>query len=114
VKSTIDKRIWNIDDLTNSIRRLELQQTTGNITEVMKDGTTVMNKFELASLIQNHKWLRDGEFNGLYSLLAELRASVGHKDVAKNIVMTEEQFDSLVTQISETVKKYGYNLFEVQ
>lgn len=107
---TIDKRVWSIDDLQNSIRRLEIQLVTHNITETMKNGI-VMNESELKSLIQHNKWLKDGEFFALYQLLAELRGVVGHKDVARNVIMTIEQFDAYVLELSEKLKAYGYSLF---
>ena len=109
-KAHIAKRLWTIDSLSNNIDRLQLQLTTGEITEQMKQGI-IMNKEELSSLIQHNRWLKDGEFSAVYALLADLRGLVGHKDLAKKVIMTIEEFDKFVLDIETYLKKYGYNLF---
>lgn len=110
-KATIDKRVWSIGDLQNKINRLQSQLDSGKITEELKDGIT-MNEHELTTEIQHYKWTKDGEFYALFNLLAELRGVVGHKDVAKNVILTLEEFDDYVKQLNERVKKFGYDLFE--
>ena len=110
LKLDIGKRLWNIDDLTNAITRLNTQLLSGVIVETMKNGV-VMNENELKSLIKQHEWLRDGEFFALYPRIAELRSNVGHVDVSKRVIMELDAFDKYVEEIAEYVKKYGYDLF---
>ena len=108
--STVTKRLWTIGDLGNNMDRLNVQLTSGNITEIMKNGLP-MNSFELKSLIQHNRWLRDGEFHALFPLLAELRGLVGHLDVARKVIMSQEQYDDYVLSIANSCKSYGYTLF---
>lgn len=110
LKGTISKRIWTISDVANTINRLQMQLDSGTVTEKLKDGVT-MSQNELNVLINHNKWAKDGEFYALFPLLAELRALVGHKDVARNVIITQEKFDEYVDFIAAEVEMYGYNLF---
>lgn len=108
-KAEIQKRLWTIDSVTNNVERLKIQLMTG-ITEMVKDGL-VMNKSEVESLIKHNEWLRDGEFNAMYHLLASIRSLVEHKDVSGRIIMTMPQYDKYVEEVNIYLKKYGYDLF---
>lgn len=110
IKMTISQRLWNIDDLTNNLARLNLQLNTHSITETLKNGI-VMNEAELKSLIKHHEWVRDGEFNSLYPSLGEMRGVVGHKDISRKIIMDIETFDKFVLDLETYLKNYGYGLF---
>jgi len=110
-KSTIRKRILTIHDLTNNITRLKDQLESGKITEEIKTGIR-MNEREVESLIRQNSWLRDGEVEAIPRTLAEMRGLVGHKDVARNIVMSKEEFDKYVQDIEDDVKsQFGYVIF---
>lgn len=110
LKSKLNKRLWNIEDITNKIERLNEQLRTGEIYECVKDGMT-MTKEELTNFIQHHEWLRKGEVDAIPMNLAEIRALVGHKDVARQVVMTVEEFDKMVGEVYEKLKAKGYDIF---
>ena len=111
IKSTIAKRLWTIDDLQNNIDRLQIQLIADEfITETMKNGM-LMNTSEVNSLTQHSKWLKDGEFNALFSLLGQLRTQVMHKDVSGKIIMTIEEYDKYVLDVEEYLRNYNYELF---
>lgn len=109
-KSKLEKRLWTIKDLNNKINRLNIQLTTGIITEKLNDNIT-MNQPEVESLIQNSIWLMNGEFNAVRLVLAEISGLVGHHDYIKNQIITLEQFDNLVEETNIYLNKYGYRLF---
>lgn len=109
-KITIERRLMSMAELTNNIRRLEVQLASGNITETMKNNI-IMNEQEVKSLIHQNEWMRTGEFYALYTTLAGLRATVGHKDVSGKIIMTIKQFDELVRDVENKVKEFGYDFF---
>jgi hypothetical protein len=111
ITSTIKKRVWAIDDIQNKILRLEEQVKTGKITEELKPGIT-MTAEEVQTLIQHSRWLQEGEVRSIPKSLAELRSIVSHKDVAKNTILSMQEFDSYVKELEETIKKKGYELFE--
>lgn len=110
LRAKITKRLYSIDNLTNNIARLETQLETGKITEILKSNM-IMNSFEIKSLIQHNEWLRQGEVDAIPMALADLRALVGHKDVARNIIMDQDVFDKLVLDIEQRLKIKGYNMF---
>lgn len=109
--STIEKRLINIDDLSNQINRLHVQISTGQITEEIKPGLK-MSESELKSFIQTNNWTRTGEVNAIPKALADLRALVGSPDVTGRIVLDEKSFDLRVEDIEKRLKSRGYDLFE--
>lgn len=109
-KSVIEKRLWNINDITNQMNRLKMQLLKGDITEKLKDGVTMIN-YEVNSLIQHQKWIIDGEVRGIPAELGALRANVGHFDVRKDIVLTEKEFDKYANEIKKRLKAFGYEIF---
>ncbi len=111
-KLKLQKRLWNIDDITNKIKRLENQLKPGEtINECVKDGIT-MNKDELRNYITHHLWLRDGEVAAIPQSLAEMRNWVGHKDVNRKIVMTLKEFDEFVDSVDKNLQEKGYHIFK--
>ena len=110
LKSTLSRRLWIIDSLRNNMDRLEHQLEVDRITEEMKNGV-LMNKAEVKSLIQNNKWTQEGEFHALYKLFGQIRGFVGVRDVARNIIMTQEEFDKYVLDTKDHLIPYGYELF---
>jgi hypothetical protein len=110
-KSIIEKQRWNIRQLQQANDRLKKQILSGNITEEVRDGVT-MTPAEVETLIWKNNWNINSEVLSIPMTLAELRGIVGHMDVARRIVMTQEQFDAYVAEIESHVKEAGFNLFE--
>jgi hypothetical protein len=112
ITSTIQKRLWTIDDVQNKILRLEQQLLPGSkITEELKPGVT-MTEDELRTLIQHSSWLQEGEVRAIPKSLADLRSIVAHKDVAKNTIISMPDYDAFVERIEKIVKQKGFDLFE--
>lgn len=110
IKSKLTKHIMTIDQITNNINRLNQQLVTGQIIESMKNGI-IMNESELKSLIQQNEWIRQGEVDAIPMSLGEMRALVGHKDVARNIVMELDTYENFVEEIDKQLKEKGFNIF---
>lgn len=111
-KSKLAKRMMTAHDLQNNIRRLNDQLHGPEIIEEVKPGLK-MNKAELASLIQQNQWLLQGEIDAIPRTLAELRGWIAHKDVAKKVVMTVEEYDKYVDEIeAEVEREFGVKIFE--
>lgn len=111
IKLTIKKTIWNIEDNTNMMRRLDRQIENDKITEKLKDGVT-MTKSEVETMRRHQGWVRDSQANALVPFLGDLRTVVGIKDYDKNVILSLEEFDKYVLQVAEDVSRFGYNLFE--
>ena len=108
-KNTLNKRLWNIEDLGNQIFRLQKQLDSKKILETLKDGMT-MTPDEVKTSMKHRQWIRDGEAENIPYLLAETRSFVGHKDVAGNTIMSLENFDKYAESILETLRGYGYEI----
>jgi len=106
----IDKRIWNVRDIQNGIRRKKIQITSGTITEKLKDGIT-MTAEELNTQIMYEQWMVRGEVHSIASILGEIRGVVGHNDVAKKVVMSEDEFNSYADKVVMQLKEMGHELF---
>lgn len=110
LKLKISKRLWSIDDLTNNIRRIKVQLESKLITEKLKTGE-VMTEPELITYMQHHEWLREGEVVAIPISLAEMRAYVGHKDIVRNVVMSEDEFNLYVAGLESELAKRGFKMF---
>lgn len=108
-KMTIYKRLWNIRNVNNTSLRLNEQLKSGKITEILKDGVT-MNAFEVTTELKHQEWLAVGEAEVIPQTLAEIRGLVGHFDVVKQVIMTEEQFDEYAGGILKELKELGYEV----
>lgn len=106
----LKKRLWNISDAENKIHRLKVQLASKNITEQLRDGMT-MTEQELESLIQQTKWLQEGEFNAIRKILADLNGLVGHVDYIRNVIVTENSFNKIVEDTETELRKFGFELF---
>lgn len=106
-KSVVENRLWNVHNLLNNITRLEEQLKSGNITEKL-DNELVMNDIEVKTLIQKNKWLLEGEARAIPLELGLLRSVVGHLDVAKNVIMTEEEFETYAENVLKRLADAGY------
>jgi hypothetical protein len=108
--TTLEKRLFNLDDIANKIKRLQIQLASQRITEQIKDGIT-MTEDEVKTLIKHHEWLQKGEADAIRLSLADISSIVGHKDYVKKDVMTEEQFNEIVKNAEKQMKHYGFDLF---
>jgi len=108
-KLKIRKRLWNIDRLKNHRDRLQEQLDSGEITEKLDDNTT-MNEEEVKTEIMHQEWTIEGEINDIVNLLGEIRTIVGMKDLKKNEIMTEDEYEKYAKEIEEEVKERGYKL----
>lgn len=109
-KSVVEHRLWNVGNIQNTNDRLKQQLLSGHITEEIKPGV-FMNENEINSLIQKNNWLLRGELFDIPRELADLRAVVGHIDITKKVIMTEEEFDDYVRWVQGELAKRGYELF---
>ena len=108
-KSSIQKHLWNVDNITNQIRRLKAQLVVKNITEELKPGV-YMNEHEMEAQIAHAGWLLEGEVNAIAPQLWQIRGVVGQHDLAKEVIVTEEQFDEYVRDVEKQLKGFGYAL----
>lgn len=106
-KEKIRKRLWNIKNLQNNVTRLQVQLRKGNITEELKPGV-LMNEAEVKSQIQHNKWVMEGEARDVPKILAEIRGIVGTRDVAKNVVISEEEFEEYAGEVLDELEKLGF------
>jgi len=106
----LSKRLWNIENLNNNIKRCLDEIKSGNISTEVSPGLK-MNVTELKTHIKYQEWLIIGEVRSIPEILAEIRAIVGHKDVLNTVVMSEEQFDKYVENIQVKLREQGYDLF---
>ena len=111
LKINLMRKLWTINDISNNLKRLDTQLTSGNITELQKDNQTKMNEAELRSFIEHNKWLRQGEMNALYPLLGELRSIVGFKDYAQKIILSMEEYDKVISEVQTKINEHGFDLF---
>lgn len=109
-KNTVEKRLWNIEDIENQMKRLQDQLDKDNITEELKNGVK-MTAAEVRTQMKHMQWIRDGEAENIPYLLAEIRSFASHKDVAGNVIMTVEQFDEYANSILYRLRGYGYEIF---
>jgi hypothetical protein len=108
----IFKRIWNIKDIQNKIDRANLQLSTKEIYEKIGDSGITMNEDELKTYIEHMRWVKKGEVRDIAKQLLQLRANVGHIDLQRNIIMTEEQYEEYVQKIMNEIKGLGHDIFE--
>lgn len=108
-KSTIMKRLWNLQNINDNTRRLRDQLESGKITEQLKDGMT-MNKYEVKTELVHQEWVAIGEAEAIPQTLGELRGLVGHFDVVKQVIMTEEQFNEYAIGIIKKLRELGHEV----
>ena len=107
----INDSLKSIGNIVLHIRRLKSQLVSGEIVEKISDIAT-MNEDELRHQIFMEEHSARVAFQNMIPWLGELRTVVGHFDVARNIVMTEEEYDAYVKETEKRVKEFGYDLFE--
>ena len=71
-----------------------------------------MTKDELELYIDKQQKIAWTLSKDIVLILANLRSIVGHCDIAKNIVLNEDEFNKIVKNTEEELDKRGYNLFE--
>ena len=106
----IRKTLFMVQKAKNEIRRLEVQLASGNITEEFEPGK-LMTHDEVDNLIYQKKFLRDAWILDLPKHLMQLRAYVGYKDVAKNIILSEEEFETSCNQVEEFLNGLGKSMY---
>lgn len=111
-KEQIWKMIWNIKDIQNKINRCKEQLKSDNIYETIGESKVVMNKYELETYMEHMTWVMKAEVKGLSKHLLQLRANVGHIDIQRNIIMTEDDYESYCKDIEKQVRELGHDIFE--
>ena len=109
-ETKVVQRLLTMKNLYNHAERMKEQFTSRIVTEQLTDGVT-MNLHELEVVAQREQWLMKGEAVAIIRCLAELRSIVGHKDIATNIVLTQEEFDNYASKTIEEIKTLGFDLF---
>jgi len=106
------KRVWNVENIDNSIKNCKTQLETGNITETLPDSDTLMTKRELETYIKHQEWLKLGEVRAIPKDLAGVRALVGHKDLIGNLIFTEGEFDRYFEKIENELQYLDHSMFD--
>lgn len=111
LKDNINLMLWNIENIINVKSRCLDQIHSGEIIEPLDD-KRIMNENELKTYMK--KCERDAlrEVRGIATALAKLRTFVGLHDIAKNVLLTMEQYDSFVETVKEELSENGYEIFD--
>ncbi len=106
----ISEILLSIESILNNVVRCREELESEHITTELKDGVK-MSKSEMMTHIRHQLWVCLGQAQSIAPILAEIRALVGHKDLAGNLILTEEQYMQYVIEIRNRMKELGYDLF---
>lgn len=106
----VTKRLWNIQRAKAKILVLEAQLSSGSVTEKLADGSRMMTREEAEVDVVANEWLARGEAEAIPKLLAEIRSLVGHIDIAKNVILTAEDFEVYATKVLGQLRQFGYDV----
>lgn len=108
----ISLRMGEIRSAHSKLDRLSVQLLSGDITEEIRDGVTMM-EFEVQAEIERANDLIWAGIKDLHPDFASLTQVIGCTDgTMKNSILTEEEFDKYVKGIEEELKALGYDLFD--
>jgi len=107
----IDNAIVSIYDSNACISKLEKQNETGEITEELKPGVP-MTQDELEVFIKKQKNLAWAISKDVIEHFNTLAGLVGCKDIAKNVIITETEFNEYVEKKRNIFKSLGFNIFD--
>ena len=106
----VGSMMTDIQGIHDRIKRYKHQLDIDTITEQIKDGVT-MTTFELRNLIQRETDTAYAISRDLINPLKDLAGIVGHIDIAKIVIFTDDQYNSYVTNVETKLKRFGYKLF---
>jgi hypothetical protein len=110
-KIQLAQRLSVIDSTHTVIQRLKQQLVSGVITEELKPGLK-MTPSEVECKMNENVLVKDAEVTNIPVILANIRQYVGHMDVDRKIVMTEDEFEAFAADYEAQLKKRGYDLFK--
>lgn len=111
-KNLITKRIANIIQLRNQLKRMKGELVSGEIKTELKPGI-IMSEDELNHQIILTQFTLEGERQTLPIILADIKVLVGRLDVAKQIIISEEEFEEYCKELQEISIQHGFNLFKM-
>lgn len=109
-KLDITKRIIILDKIKNEINHLKKQKLSGRIIQESRQGIKMTDE-ELDTLISEKQLTMDGEVTNIPVILADIRKNVGHLDVNRQVIMSEEEYEKYAGGVHETLKARGYDPF---
>jgi hypothetical protein len=111
-KDDCETMLWHIKNLKTRVRRIVWQlQDDKNIYDELKPGIK-MTKDELGVEKELNERKILGISKDIVTSLATLRNIVGHIDVAKQVVITEKEFNEYVKDVEKRLRAEGYELFD--
>lgn len=106
----IDTMLTDIKGIHDRVKRYNAQLDIGNITVQISDGVT-MDTGELKTLLQRELDTAWAISRDLINPLRDLAGVVGHIDITKNVIMTDDQYNLYVKGIETQLSKWNYKLF---
>lgn len=107
-KSVIEKCLLQIEDMRNQKRRLQSQLMSGEITALLPNGQSTMNADEVKQQINYIDWLIKAEVMAIPMALLAIRRIVGHKNIAMQVVVSEDEFEAYAEGVEKRLTELGF------
>ena len=107
----IEEQLIGLLEYTRTIKKHEVELKSGLIKTEIKDGVA-MTAEELEITLRREKKTAARIPKHILQQLKVLSSIVGAKDIAKNMILTTEEFDEYYLKIEKEVQSHGYELLE--
>lgn len=116
LKVEIEERLWAIKNGKSELARLEGQLSTGEIYDELptniSDLHIKMNVYELKLHIELKERMIEAQAGSIINSLIQLAGHVGFHDPARNMILSEQEFEVYTNEIEKRVKGMGYEIFD--
>lgn len=111
LKLMVSEKLIEIMDLKASIKRHNLELASGKIESEIRPGVPMTSE-EMDVLIEREKRQCKVSAYDIVLPLNDMMAYVGCKDMAKNVVISKDDYESYVQSVVDKMKELGYDIFD--
>lgn len=116
LKRQIEEALWSIRTGKEMIKRKEDQLKDGKIYELLPinnpDMKIIMNEHELKLQVELEQRHMEANAKDIINPLNELSGHIGYHDLAKNMIISEQEFEVYANEIENRVKALGYEIYD--